>query len=512
MHHGYLGPISEKDGMIRGVPTPFGKLLSATGTTRPSRDSLNDLHLLMVDAGQPAFDAVAAPAGFTFFGQFIDHDITLMVAPQGEPPLTGSAKISDVMNNRSPDLELDSVFGQGKCHKPSEILYRPDWSLKTGADTHGAPWDLPRHPPADPTSNPMARQAMIADGRNDENKLIAQIHLGFIYAYNRMLAEAKAENPNIKDEDAYRIARMRLYHTYQYLVLNDYLPRFTKPEILAKARNDEAPLYKAMINAQNNGEAMMPLEFSVAAFRFGHSQVRAGYLLNTGGNGGRRLFSDTDENVALSDLNGGVVIDRVLQMNMGLFFSDANPLPQPFNRARRIDASLALPLFSLEPPGIPAAAASGDMKDNPRSLGHRNLLRGRQFDLLNGLDAAKALAAAGYPITELTRTDLENADKPVRVGEDMELLPKRRVPTEATTNPPLWFYILKEADVQTNGVRLGDVGSAILAETFVGVLTNTNSSFLKVHGPNWTPPGDLNTMAKLMEYANLPAPPPAPAP
>jgi hypothetical protein len=497
MHHGHFGPRPQSDKMIQSVQSPFGRLLSGTAAERPSRDSLNDLHLLMIDAGQNELDSSDAPAGFTFFGQFIDHDITLMSPrDQDEKPLTGQASISDVINNRTPDLELDSVFGLGPEHSGSARLYREDYSLKTGADTHDAPWDLPREAPANPQA-PSTRQAIIGDGRNDENKLIAQIHLAFIYAYNRMLGEVMAGGGHTKGT-ASATAKVRLYQTYQYLVLNDYLPRFTKREILDKALAENAPLYKEMIDSQNNGEPMMPLEFSVAAFRFGHSQVRSGYLMNTGGNAGRRLFSDADQNVAVSDLNGGVVIDRQLQMDMNLFFSDANPFPAPFNRARRIDASLALPLFSLEPPGIPAASASGNMNDNPRSLGHRNLLRGRQFDLLNGFEAADALAAAGYPITKLTEEQLGSGDLPL--------------PAEVTRNPPLWFYILKEAEVQTGGVRLGDVGSAILAETFVGVLTNTRNSFLKLQGPNWTPPDGLTTMAKLMDYANLPAPPPAPAP
>ena len=51
---------------------------------------------------------------------------------------------------------------------------------------------------------------------------------------------------------------------------------------------------------------------------------------------------------------------------------------------------------------------------------------------------------------------------------------------------PLWYYILKEAEVQESGLRLGQVGSRILAEVFVGLIQGDEASFLNVF-PKWKP-------------------------
>ena len=69
---------------------------------------------------------------------------------------------------------------------------------------------------------------------------------------------------------------------------------------------------------------------------------------------------------------------------------------------------------------------------------------------------------------------------------------------------PLWYYILKEAQIQGQGKRLGQVGSRILAEVFIGLLEGDSSSFL-VRNPDWTPilpaqtPGTF-TMVDLLKF------------
>ena len=50
----------------------------------------------------------------------------------------------------------------------------------------------------------------------------------------------------------------------------------------------------------------------------------------------------------------------------------------------------------------------------------------------------------------------------------------------------LWFYVLKEAEIEQNGLRLGSVGGRIVGEVFVGLLKNDPSSYLAAQ-PNWTP-------------------------
>ena len=473
IHHGTVS-LSDKLDRIKErvcIPldeSPFGKLFNETGA-EIGQDELNDLQVLLTDRDRPDEASAETPAGFTFFGQFIDHDVTLMVLKSGVDDLRRVTPIEDFRNLRSPQLDLDSVFGLGPEDRRSKRLYRADLSLKTGEDTGGERFDLPR-------SDDQA--AIIGDPRNDENKIIAQVHVGFIYAYNRMLSEETASSAS----ERYARARLRLYTTYQYILLNDYLARFVDPEILKSTLERGAQRFAAMIKA-NGGKIVMPMEFAVAAFRFGHSQVRPGYLMNIGPTGpsGARLFSDDGR-----DLNGGALIDPSFRLDDEFFFSDTVPVQGPFNMARKIDAKLALPLFSLEPPAIPSAASGFPHQvgspANPRSLGHRNLLRSRQVSLLDGFQAAKELGVNPLTVQEL---DLDGFN-------------------QLSQSPPLWYYILKEAELFGNRERLGPVGSHMLCETFIGLLENSANSYFRLNGRNWTPPGDLTTMAKLMVFADVP--------
>jgi hypothetical protein len=464
LHHGCVNPKKNRkqvkdQAKFTIEENPFGQLFPGEGV-KIGQDELNDLQLLLTDRNAPQDDSAFNPAGFTFFGQFIDHDVTLAELEEGEEDLTKFMSIKKFVNLRSPDLDLDSVFGQGP--ESSKDLYNADWTLKTGADTGGFAFDLPRN----------GDEAIIGDPRNDENKIIAQIHASFLHAYNRMLKEAGG------DKTDYTVARQRLYTTYQYILLNDYLKRFVDPKIFDEVLKDRAKRFKAMVDA-NGGKAVMPMEFAVAAFRFGHSQVRAGYRMNDDPDSGVRIFSDDDEN----DLNGGMRIDPVLRFDHTRFFSDETPLPGKVSRGRKIDSKLALPLFSLEAPSIPDNAIGS--RPNPRSLGHRNLLRSRQVQLLSGFEVAKQLG--------------------VQALKDKELELFSPTFSELRQHPPLWYYILKEAEVFGQGERLGPVGSYILCETFIGLLENTQSSYFRLEGRDWTPPGELTSMARLLAYADVPA-------
>ncbi|HEV7263680.1 MAG TPA: peroxidase family protein [Falsiroseomonas sp.] len=471
--HGTVVPAAIASALARHVrlemPMPFGRLFDE----QPSI-ALEDLDLLedfLFEQQGEDLDSAHTPAGFTFFGQFIDHDVTLTESATGaEDDLTALRPASSILNLRTPDLELDSVFGFGPEHPISRVLFRQDGRLLTGADTGHEAWDLPRQ--GDGT-------AIIADPRNDENKIVAQVHAAFIRAYNRLLAE----------KGNYAEARIELYHTYQYILLNDYLKRFVDPALVEEVREAGAPLYSAMA-ASAGRKLLVPLEFSVAAFRFGHSQVRAFYRLNRGPNAARPIFSDTGP-----DLNGREPIGAEMRMDFTLFFDDRLPpggagaggQPPGLNMARRIDTKLSLPLMHLKNPGI--AAAPGTLPDDtlksPRSLAKRNLFRARQLSVVSGQRAATLL---GQP--HLTAEELGIAQLPLSVQ----------------LKTPLWYYVLKEAE-RGGGERLGPVGGRILAETFLGALLHAASSYFRLKPAGWQPPEGRRTMAGLMAYAQegLPA-------
>jgi hypothetical protein len=472
--HGTVVPAAIASALARHIrtdlPMPFGRLFDE----QPSI-ALEDLDLLedfLFEQQGDQLDSEHSPAGFTFFGQFIDHDITLTESATGaEDDLTAIRPASAFINLRTPDFELDSVFGFGPEHAISRVLFKPDGTMITGSDTGHEAWDLPRQ---------LDGTAVIADPRNDENKIVAQIHAAFIRAYNRLHAE-KGNYPE---------ARIELYHTYQYIVLNDYLKRFVDPALVEQVRQAGAPLYSAMANAAGR-RLLMPLEFSVAAFRFGHSQVRGGYLLNRGPNAGFPLFSDT-----APDLNGREPIAPNARVDFTLFFDDRLPpggpagavdLPQGFNRTRKIDTKLSGPLALLRNPGIASSTGPNpvDTLKSPRSLAKRNLFRARQLSVVSGQRAATLLGIAPLSAQELGLANM---------------------PMSLQLKTPLWYYVLKEAEL-LGGERLGPVGGRILAETFLGALLHAENSFFRLKGANWQPPADRRTMAGLMQYAaqGLPA-------
>lgn len=485
--HGRVSADALRSIRMSAQENPFTRLFDEDGP----QHAVADLVALQTASGNPRTGPMIeaagpldseTPAGFTFFGQFIDHDLTLTIPRQEPgPPLEQLSSRHQFFNARSGDLDLDSVFGFGPEHDLDNggVLYRPDYKLKTGPDTGNSAWDLARD----------ARGvALIGDPRNDENVILAQLHASFVHAYNRMYDEETGTRT-----ERYIAARLRLMQTYQFIVLNDYVARFVPPEVLQDVTAKKAPVYAAMMAREPRSQALIPIEFAVAVFRFGHSQVRPGYRMNRGPASGAGTFPvpppppDPSQPPPVTpppppeSLNGGRPVPENLAFNHALFFSDATPRPAEVNVARKIDTRLARPLFFLRFPGIPKAD-EGTEPDGNQQLAKRNLLRGRQMRLV---DAQRAAHLAGVAVLTPEQIDLAN--------------PQLRSST------PLWFYTLREAEIG-GGERLGPLGGRLMAETFVGILNHAQSSFVRLQQPGWTPPGDLTTMARLLAYAGLPIP------
>ena len=237
-----------------------------------TNQQLADLAQTMLEA-----DAIANPkgttAGVTFFGQFIDHDLTL----DNEPQPTDTVDVEGLVNGRSFALDLDSVYGGGPKQSPQ--LYDGDKFL-IGTATDGVSPDLPRNPDG---------SAILVEHRNDENLIIAQIHLSFLRLHNSLVDQGMSF-----DE-----ARQTVVGAYRYVVLNDYLPQIVGQEAVDQALSQDRNAGFYQPGSQN--PPMTPVEFSTAAFRFGHSQVRNAYNINDT-SGGVRVFS-LDPTVP--DLRGG---------------------------------------------------------------------------------------------------------------------------------------------------------------------------------------------------------------
>jgi hypothetical protein len=204
-------------------------------------------------------------------------------------------------------------------------------------------------------------------------------------------------------------------------------------------------------------EAFMPVEFSVAAYRFGHSMIRNTYKLNTTvpPEGVRLLIfsfgAPTTGFPRLTHLGGFRQLPPQWPVEWRFFFDDLGDAvePPPFvQSSRKIDTRLAEELSRL-----PDNVATGI-----KALAARNLMRGSTMGLPSGQDVA---AAMGF--RPLSGKQVGLGGRPA----------------------PLWYYILKEAEVG-GGETLGPVGGHIVAEVFVGLLAKDASSWLK-RRPGWKP-------------------------
>ena len=388
-------------------------------------------------------------AGYTFFAQFIDHDITLDTTTdlKGSP----EKKVESLPNLRSPSLDLDCVYGFGPEASPH--LYEPSapGRLMVGNSTNRN--DLARNE---------AGQAQIGDPRNDENLFVSQLQLLFHRFHNRVLDGLVGEGSGERFEEA----QTKVRHHYQYLVVHDFLRRVCHPKIFKFAldRLGSKKKYPIFYKTDAHGKLPMPVEFSVAAYRFGHTLVRSRYAAN-GKYPDIDLFEEDFGTLGFSAVPKELTVDWRFLLPV--------EAPECFHpvSSKRFDALLADELIRMPDPVVGRRADADE-----RSLAFRNLRRGHVLGLPDGQSVAEALNKGGYPI-------LANFDLKFSAIQGWNSLDKRfgdngqgRKRIEKST--PLFFYIMREADLAGKGEHLGPVGSAILLEVFLGILSNCKTSFL----------------------------------
>ncbi|QDU68746.1 peroxidase family protein [Engelhardtia mirabilis] len=442
------------------------------------------------------------PAGYTYFGQFIVHDVSF------HRPAIGGGK-----NRRSVCFDLDSVYGDGPHGSPH--LYDDDdryrlrighaqWNPRPEA-TPRVEWDLPRvgamviqsarlrrelmsseryrelakplertvgrlrHLPA--MDGPWVRlvggeilrcgsdsvvilrtSALIGDPRNDENVLVGQMHLAFLQLHNRLMQEARESAQNESDAEAFEWARSQVRLRFQHAILHDYLLEICSKEVVDRVVERAVTVLKGEAGGGSLGslirEPRIPDEFALAGFRFGHAMVRTTYDLNARVRGIPILAPGAMVHPQ-EDLRGGKQLPPDWSVDWRRFFqvSDVDPPPQMAHGiAPCVDSRLGM-IHDGGAPSLPA----------------RTLLAGFEKGLPSGQTLAKAIKA------------------PVRGGEEL----------------PLWEYVLREAPERrcplgarkhgdATGPALGPVGNTIVAETIVGILASDPSGiFRTVEYPEW---------------------------
>jgi len=380
------------------------------------------------------FDNEAIPAGYTYLGQFIDHDITFDPASLSE-----RRDDPDALHSfRSPRFDLDSVYGSGPVDEPFQYATATDpRRLLIGMSQAGDP-DLPRNTEG---------TALIGDPRNDENIIVSQLQLLFLKLHNKIAGLVGSDGVTPQDR-WFDETQQRVRWLYQWVVVHDYLPRIVGQDLVDDLLIHESDTGVFDVRRRfylPKRNAYMPLEFSGAAFRFGHSMIRGIYNLS-GQVTDRPIFTPADPAGEFDDLRGFRPLPPGWTIDWSLFFPIAGSTPQP---SRHIDAKLVTPLFDL--PGQVERPAE-------ESLAFRNLLRGQLLRLPSGQDVARFMGHV--PLT----------------GAELQ----------APEPTPLWFYILKEAELQTGGQRLGKVGGRIVAEVLLGMLELDKRSWIN-QSPEWTP-------------------------
>ena len=407
---------------------------------------LGQLGNLMADPGRvpnaashnPADAGVSTiPAGFTYFGQFVDHDITLDVSSS----LDAATDATTINNMRSPTLDLDSVYGRGPGLDP--YLYSfpssgPGTAIKLltgtnrnsgsgGPSSNGTPGGMVPQATFDVPRMLSTNTAVIGDPRNDENLLVAQFHHAMLRFHNAvvdLLLSAEFAG------DVFAEAKRIVTHHYQWAVVHDFLPRLVGADLVDQVLTEGGRWF-----APEPAQAYIPLEFADAAFRYGHGQIRHTYRLVDGGPA-LPLFPDL---VGF----GPLPADR--RLDLAQIFDV--PGRAPAQRAKRLDGRLAASLI-----GLPEQVTGAVDTEAYRSLAVRDLLRGETTGLPSGEAIARLVGAA--PLTP------DELDKSWPDGT------------------PLWYYILKEAEYRGGGDRLGPVGGRIVTEVLIGLLRADPASYL----------------------------------
>jgi len=412
------------------------------------------------------------PGLYTYLGQFIDHDLTF-------DPASSLQKQNDpdaLTDFRTPALDLDNVYGRGPGDQP--YLFDGGKKFFLGDPIKGGAkpaTDLPRN-----NANP--RRALIGDPRNDENSIVSQLQGLFLRFHNRTVDD----HPHADFKTIQQLVR---FH-YQYVVINDFLARIVHPTILDDLKTNGHYSRANLKFFHWKNKPFMPVEFSVAAYRLGHSMVRPGYRLND-----KVLLPIFP--VPSEKLKEGLTGFRAMNPDWGIDWGrfididtrkyDGTPaeIAKRLQFAYRIDTSLVNPLSNL-PPSV--------ADDPPPSLAQRNLLRSWRMRLPSGQDVARSMG-----IKPLHDDDIligKAIDKPAKAD-----VPKSIVSIDKifSGNCPLWTYILAEAmqhkisvtipvkkKITINTPTLGPVGGRIVAEVFLGLMFGDNNSYLNLDS-RWTP-------------------------
>lgn len=444
------------------------------------------------------------PAAFTYFGQFVFHDMVFSRVFGVEP---GRRRNRNLRNAVSFGLDLSGLYGRGPsvdghlydtpeanrpgtCRFPLGLPRMPDGSPVEAASCPG--WDVPRIDLGGGFISARGRQTsyrpLIADVRNDDNLMLSQLLATLMCTHNR-LVDVQLDNGVRDAVVAYDRARTFLTGAYRRTVIHDYLWRMLDPGVWAmffsKTGDWRGPHVHQL---RRRGLSGLPVEFTFGAARFAHAMVRRSYRVNhqfdlEPGNLQEMLsFSSQRE-------NGDVPVPVKWIVDWKRFAGDGDGV----QRARRISPFLSPSLTYAH-----IKLARDD--ERPRSVAFMDCWRGYQLNLPSGQEVAAEIAGieTAPPVTLLTEETMLPTDAC-----------RRRYPASARaltdallkwpdflTDTPLFYYVLQEASVYgEDGARLGPVGSYIVGAAVAASLFLSRDSEVRHQNVG---DSEIGTLAELL--------------
>jgi len=406
--------------------------------------ALKDLGTIMITLqGDTGFEEPISqknsifPALFTYIGQFLDHDLTLVNVPNFTNPIN----FASLINKRTALFDLDSLFD-------SPAVYDRQGFLVLEQNINSV-LDVPRTPDG---------IQIIGDVRNGENQIVLQVHMLFMKFYNKALSTIKIENPRLSIQEQMNLAKQTTRFHWQWLVINDFLKLACGPYFNSLFTSDGEPIFK---NIQPDKLGALNGEFAFATYRW-HSLPQELYYAN-----GvpplieHPIFSPNTE--ILQGFNGFRPLTPDLVLDFGFFWQmqDYNG----FQQTHRFGTQVSFPLGNLPNPVI---------EDDVVNLPQRTLQRQNQILFASGQNFARSFGITEENIINnfnlIDPNFLYNCIFPIeRVTELQEYF---------KGNMPLFYYILYEARTIGQGCNLGQLGAMMIGQTFLAQLFSDPTAYV----------------------------------
>ncbi len=501
-------------------------------TLQRLKDFETSCHLPFATKESPA-PMLRLPAAYTYFGQFMNHDISAPIGgllvnvgkidPEGVigtvdlPGLTKDWRadvariLEHFVNEHALPLTLSSLYGEvpNRLEHSGSSIYEKDGRRFCLGETSeadkktfihlGTEFDQVVHAkdPRDPTGRMRApdiprikttpdgkRVPLIADPRNDGNLILSQLHLAFMLVHNKAVDALEAlDSP---PADCFGEARQLVTLHYHWLILNDFLPRLLSKSVVSKPLSEWSP--KRFPDDPPIPPNTVPMEFTTAAFRFGHSMVGRLYDFNENFGKDGRISTTGATLLQLFDFTSHGTMGQP---------SDP-PLQLPDHWVIDWDRMTKEPEPGAGPAGLHGQAEQIDLDFAPEMLSaagahphgsilQRNLLRGFHRLIPFGQHLAKAYDIPALTPEQVLKGLPEHASPsgdysdPAEAAQDLGFL----------TDTPAWLYMMCEAKVIEHGERVGATASHIIADTVVSLMRNNPSSVLRYEGGGWHPRDSL---------------------